>query len=649
MIRNVFVTPPSRRWRRQAVPATYRPRFEVLESRQLLSTNVLTYHNDLLRTGQNLTETTLTPDNVNASGFGMLYSYPVDGQVYAQPLYASGLFIHRVPHNVVFVATEHDSVYAIDADSGTLLWQDSFIDPANGINTFTQSDALGCGQITPEIGITATPVIDPIYNTLGQLKGGRMYVVDQFTQTVNGTKTYHQQLHVLNIKNGHDLLPPVEIQASVINDSGQTVTFAPRFYKERAALTLSNGILYTAWASHCDITPSQGWVIGYDAATLTQVSVFCTAPNGNLDTIWQGDGGLAVDPNDGSLYFETGNGTNILGHGDDYSEAFMKLDANGQTVDDYFIPANFQSLDQSDRDIGSGAPIALPDQPGAYPHLLVGAGKDGRIFLISRDNMGGLNNPPNGPDLIVQELPDGTIGGGSWDTPAYFDAGDPNGPWVYYAGNGDRLKAFQLTNGLFNPMPTSMSPTSFTGNYGATPIVTANGTTNGIVWALQNASGGAILHAYDATNLARELYNSNQNSNDKLGTGVKFTSPIVADGKAFVPGANYLAVFGLLGQSAAGGRGSVHPAAVATTFAASTRPAGAVPADGSALLDGGLGVPAQGGTTSGAVTYALSTSATASGNTEATYTPTIHVGANGNDQLVTAGTDLMVDPLSERT
>src|SRR5262249_15700331 len=163
----------------------------------------------------------------------------------------------------------------------------------------------------------------------------------------------------------------------------------------------------------------------------------------------------AVDPNDGSLYFETGNGTNILGHGDDYSEAFMKLNANGQTVDDYFIPSNFQALDSADRDIGSGAPIVLPDQPGAYPHLLVGAGKDGRSFLINRGGMGGLNNPPDGPDLIVQELPNNTISGGSWDTPAYFDAGDPNGPWVYYGGNGDNLKAFQLTNGLFNPIPTS--------------------------------------------------------------------------------------------------------------------------------------------------------------------------------------------------
>jgi hypothetical protein len=609
----------------------------------------LTYHNDLQRTGQNLTETTLTPDNVNSSSFGKLFSYPMDGQVYAQPLYVSGLLFHRVPHNVVFAATEHDSVYAIDADTGALIWQRSFIDLSNGIDTFKQSDALGCSQIIPEIGITATPVIVPIYNAKGEIRGGDMYVVDQFKQTVNGSTTYHQQLHELNIKTGKDVVAPVEIQASVINDTGHTVTFDPRYYKERAALTLANGVLYTAWASHCDFQPSHGWVIGYDPATLSQVSVFNTSPNGQLDTIWQGDGGLAVDPNDGSLYFETGNGSDITAFGDDYSEAFMKLDANGQTVDDYFIPSNYHALDLADRDIGSGAPIALPDQPGDYPHLLVGAGKDGRIFLMNRDGMGGLNNPPDGPDLIVQELPNNTIGGGSWDTPAYFDAGDPNGPWVYYAGPGDNLKAFQLTNGLFNPTATSKSPSTFSGNYGATPIVSANGMTNGIVWGLQNASGGAILHAYDATNLGRELYNSNQNASDKLGTGVKFTSPIVADGKAFVPGSNYLAVFGLLGTSPAAKSGSVNPASLATTFAGSTTTRGADLAGSSAIVDEGSGVPALGGPVSGTITSVLSVGVTTSTTTETTYAPMKRDATSGGDQLATAGTDVVVDPLSERT
>jgi hypothetical protein len=302
-------------------------------------------------------------------------------------------------------------------------------------------------------------------------------------------------------------------------------------------------------------------VIGYDASSLSQVSVFNTSPNGNLDTIWQGDGGLAVDVN-GNLYFETGNGTDITGHGDDYSEAVMKLDGgDGMTVDDYFIPFNYHALDQADKDLGSGAPIVLPDQPGDHPHLLIASGKEGKIYLIDRDNMGGLNNPPFGPDLVVQSLPN-ALASGSWDTPAYFDGGDPNGPWIYYGGNGDYVKAFQLTNGLLTTSPTSHSPTILSGNYGATPVVSANGTSNGIVWALQNASPVAILHAYDATNLANELYNTNQVASDKLNQGVKFTSPIVADGKVFVPTNGQLTIYGLLD-----GRSIVHATAENASYA----------------------------------------------------------------------------------
>ncbi len=563
----------------------YQPVMERLESRELLSfrpTNVLTYHNDLLRTGDNLTERILKPRNVRAGSFGRLYSYPVDGQIYATPLYMDGLTLpDGSTHNVVFVATEHDSVYAFDANGGGLLWQDSFIDPANGITPFSTSDALGCGQITPEIGITATPVIDP--------DTGIMYVVDQFKQVDNGTTTYHQQLHALDVTSGADVLDPVEIQASVVNDSGNVVNFNPRYYKERAALTLVNGVLYTAWASHCDITPSNGWVIGYDAGSLQQVSVFNTSPNGSLDTIWQGNGGLASDGT--ALYFETGNGTDITQHGDDYSEAFVKLDlSDGQTVDDYFIPSNFHALDQADRDIGSGAPIALPDQPGDHPHLLVGAGKDGRIFLMDRDNMGGLNNPPNGPDLVLQTVPN-ALSGGSWDTPAYFDAGDPNGPFIYYVGNGDHVKAFQLVNGLLTTSPTSQSPTAFSGSYGATPIVTAKGTKHGIVWALENRSNNLTLHAYDATNLANELYNSNQVDSDRMGQGVKFASPSAADGEVFVPTSNSLEIFGLIpaagasryadqvddGSDAAAVNPALTPAVIAGLTDAPGRSSSAVP------------------------------------------------------------------------
>ncbi|HEV3205224.1 MAG TPA: hypothetical protein VGY77_12605, partial [Gemmataceae bacterium] len=448
MIRNAWKSHEASPFKRRSVQNKYRPNLELLETRQLLSTNVLTYHNDQGRTGQNLTEENLTPDNVYAGSFGKLFSYHVDGQVYAQPLYMYGVNLpDGSTHDIVFIATEHDSVYAFDANDPTagdlgngILWQTSFIDPANGITPFSQSDALGCGQISPELGVTATPTIDA--------DNGIMYVVSQTKQVQGSSTTYHQTLHALDLTTGKESLGgPVDIEASVVNDSGQTVPFIPRNYKERAGLTLSNGVLYTAWASHCDAggNSTHGWVIGYDAKSLNQVSVFNTSPNGPLDTIWQGNGSLAVDQ-DGNLYFETGNGYDITHHGDDYSEAFIRLNgSDGQTVDDYFIPYNFQALDQADRDLGSGAPIVLPDQPGDHPHLLVGAGKEGKIYLIDRDNgnMGGLNNPPVGPDLVIQSVPN-ALSGGSWDTPAYWDGADPNGPWIYYVGNGDFVKAFQL-------------------------------------------------------------------------------------------------------------------------------------------------------------------------------------------------------------
>jgi hypothetical protein len=548
----------------------FRPRVEQLEFRQLLSSNVLTYHNDLGRTGQILDETSLTPGNVHVGSFAQSFTYMVQGQVYAQPLYVAGVpYPDGTTHDTVFVATEHDQVYAIDANDGSLIWQRSFL--GAGITPFTTSDAFGCGQISPELGITATPVIDPIYANDGTLLGGNMYVVAQ-TKEVQETTTYHQKLHVLDITTGQDVLPEVEIQASIVNDYGRTVTFNPRYYKERAALTLSSGTLYTAWASHCDhvdsTSRSPGWVIGYDAASLKQVSVFNTAPNGtgsqtsgDLNTIWQGDGGLAVD-SDGNLYLETGNGTGIDVTGRDYSEAVLKLDGgDGQTVDDYFIPFNYRALDQADRDLGSGAPMVLPDRAvnGLHAHLLVGAGKEGKIYLIDRDNMGGLNNPPTGPDLVVQSLPNAITG--SWGTPAYFDAGDPDGPWIYYAGPNDSVKAFQLTGDTLHQ--TSLSAAHMAGNWGATPIVSANNKSDGIVWALSNASGGAILYAFDATNLAVELWDSNMVATDRLGTGVKFTSPIVADGKVFVPGSGYLTVFTLTGAAPS----TSHPRLSARTIA----------------------------------------------------------------------------------
>jgi hypothetical protein len=565
-------TPLGLHSRRRAPYLTYCPVLEQLETRRLLSTSVLTAHNDAARTGANLTETTLTLDNVNASTFGKLYSYPVDGQVYAQPLYMPNVTLpNGSVHNIVYVVTEHDTAYAFDANGGGLLKSVSLIDASQGQAPFTTADAHGCTQITPEIGITGTPVIDPNTN-IG-------YVVDQFRQVQNGVTTYHQQLHAVDVTTGHELPgSPVEIQATF-----GSKTFDPQQYKERPGLLLLNGVVWTTWSSHCDINPAPGWVIGYDAQTLQQVGVFNTAATGNLNTIWQGGGGPAADA-DGNFYVETGNGTHNPAQ-NDFSEAFVKFTPGGDTgvtASDYFSPSNWQSLDNADRDIGSGGPLALPDQPGPYPHELIGAGKDGRIFVLNRDNLGGDGSTDDG--RVIQELPDNTIAGGSWDTPAYFDGGDPNGPWIYYAGNGDKLKAFQLTNGLLSTSPTSQSSASFSGNYGATPSISADGTANGIVWAIQKS--GPVLRAYNAYDLTQELFDSNQGpSSNRLPAVTKFAVPTIADGEVFVGTNNSLEIYGLLPQATvAANKGAALVTAPASTAAPLALPAGTTPVSQSPAL-----------------------------------------------------------------
>jgi hypothetical protein len=513
----------------------YRPTLEALEDRCLLSVNVLTAHDDTNRDGLNAAETILTPADVNSAQFGKLFSVPVDGQVYAQPLYMSGLPIPgQGIHDVVFVATEHDSVYAFDANSGALLWHDSFINPAAGINPEASSNFSG-NAIEPEIGITGTPVIDSATGTL--------YLVAATQETSGPTTNFVQRLHALDVTTGAEKFGgPVVIQASVpgSGDGGTTVTFQAGFQLQRAALLLQGGVVYVAWSSHGDATPVHGWVTGYSASTLQLVTVFNASPNTQLNTIWMSGGGLAADAN-GHVYFVTGNGpVSSTSNGfnpaaGDYAESVLNLaTSGGLSVSDYFTPFNWQFLDSIDADFGSGG-VVLFDQPGAAaPHLLVTTGKEGTIYLINRDNMGQFNA---GSDSVVQELP-GSIGG-SFGSPAYFNN------TIYYGGVGDTLKAFSLTNGLLSTGPTSHSAISF-GYPGTTPSISANGTSNGIVWAIEMGSH-AILHAYDATNLAHELYNSDQaGSRDQLDAAVKFTTPTIADGKVFVGTASQLTVFGLL-------------------------------------------------------------------------------------------------------
>jgi uncharacterized protein (TIGR03437 family) len=495
--------------------------------------SVTTYRNNLARTGANLEERVLTPANVNPGAFGKLFSLPVDGQVYAQPLYLPSLNIPgKGVRNAVFVATEHDSVYAFDADSAAApLWQINFTDAAAGETTVSVADVLGCPSIAPELGITGTPVIDPSTRTL--------YVV---ASTIRNGTFYHR-LHALDAATGAERPgSPVVIDASAPGTgdgfSQTTVQFHPYLYKNRAGLLLLNGIVYTAWTSHCDTGSYHGWLIGYDAADLQPAAIYNDSPNAFQGSLWMGGAAPAADA-DGNIYVISGNGVfdGDTG-GSDLGDSFIKLSsAVGLSIADYFTPFNQLSLSRGDIDLGSSGALLLPDEAGnaTHPHLVVSAGKEGRIYLLDRDQMGHFH--PGSDSQIVQSIA-GAIGplyGGA----AYFNH------TLYFAGAGDSLKAFAISDAHLTTSPISQSPESF-GELGSAPAVSANGSANGIVWVVGSGAGGG-LHAYDASNLANELYNSQMNATrDALGSFVKFSVPTVANGKVYVGTSNSLTVFGLL-------------------------------------------------------------------------------------------------------
>jgi hypothetical protein len=529
--------------------------------------SVTTYHNNNHRDGANLNETILTPANVNSTTFGKLFSYPVDGYVYAQPLYVPNVAITgQGAHNILFIATEHNTVYAFDTDSagagGGLLWKTNFGPSALSVtSTFTNKDfgtrynGGAYTDIKPEVGITGTPVIDTNSETL---------YVDVFTGERNpllGTTNYFHRLHALNIAGGTERsFSPVLVTASVPgtgrDSSGGRMTFNAKQEGQRSALVLAGGIVYVPFAGYADTDPYHGWIIGFNATNLVQLTnyVFNTTPNsttaaygGNAAEggIWMGGGGLGVDDNT-NIFFEVGNGSfNVLNNsgGTEYGDSFIKFSTtNGLAVADYFTPYNQANLALGDQDLGSGGLMLLPDQTGSFPHLLLGAGKEGKIYLINRDqfttNNLHYNATANPPDYVAQSI-SGQIGG-SFDTPAYF-----NGR-IYYAGSSDKLKTFSLTSGVLSGSPVSTGSRSYSFP-GATPSISANGTSNGIVWTLQMGSP-AVLVAGNATNLTTELYNSAQatGNRDKLASGTKFAVPTVADGKVFVGNSNSVSVFGLL-------------------------------------------------------------------------------------------------------
>jgi hypothetical protein len=490
-----------------------------------------------LRTGQNTNETILTPANVNSTKFGKLGEFAVIGKVDAQPLYLSNLSIPGGTKNVLYVATEHGCVYAFDADSigssaSKPIWVTSTELPGE-----VPSDDRNCSQVTPEIGVTSTPVIDR--------KRGAIYVV---AVSKNASGTYIHRIHALDLTSGAELFGgPTVVTASYpgtgAGSSGGTVFFDPSAYNERSGLLEFNGTIYTTWGSHCDQGAYTSWVMAYSADTLKQTAVLNLVPNGSDGGIWMSGAAPGLDAS-GNIYFIVGNGTfdtNLTPSGfpsqHDCGNCFAKISSSAPlSLLDYFTPSNTVAQSNQDLDFGSGGPLLLPDltdASGTTRHLAVGSGKDANIYVLDRDNMGKFNS-----GNIYQLIP-GELSGGEFGKPSYFNN------TVYYGAIGDTLKAFPITNAKLATLPAFQSSTNFA-YPGTTPSISANGNTNGIVWAVENGNGG-VLHAYDATDVGKEFYNSNQASNarDHFADN-KFITPMVANGRVYVGTPTSVAVFGLL-------------------------------------------------------------------------------------------------------
>jgi len=509
--------------------------------------SVTTWHNDLARTGANVQETALTTGNVNINSFGKVFSTTVDGQVYAQPLYLNAVSIGGSTHNVLYIATEHDSVYAIDADSGSIYAQVSLI-PAGGTTVSSSSD-LNCGDLEPEVGITGTPVIDPASNTL--------YVVAK--SKVNGNIV--QYLHALStLTLGEKLGGPVQIQASVPgtakDGNGTTVTFNPILEHQRPGLALENGHVLIAWGAHCDNPPYHGWLMSYNAATLAREAVWNTTPdgepNGSTQTpaggIWMAGAAPAVDAS-GDIYVTSGNG--YWNGTRDYSDSVLKLGPpanNTFPLLDYFTP--FDQGGPGDSDVGSAGLILFPTSSSGA-QLLTQQGKQGTIYMVDRNNLGKdcVNlSPPctTGDPQIPQELRQATPG--VLSSPLYW-----NGR-VYWNAANDFLYSWSVdpASGLLSTSPTSRSTQQWNRTDGSS--LSANGKTNGIVWIMHNTGE---LFAFDATDLTKVLWTNGQapNGRDRAGSAIKFAAPTIVNGKVYVGTANAVVGYGLLSGAGGGGGG----------------------------------------------------------------------------------------------
>jgi hypothetical protein len=452
---------------------------------------VLTYHNDNARDGVNASETILTPANVTSAKFGKIFTFTLDGFSLAQPLYLSHVAVGGSFHNVVYVATEHDTVYAFDADgaSANPLWSKSFINPAAGVTSTPAADLDS--PIQPEIGITSTPVIDG--NT------GTLYVLVETKES----GAYIHRLHALDVTSGAEKFNgPTTIQATVSGTgsaaSGGQITFNPFLQLQRSALLLSGGHIFIAWASYNDTGLYHGWVMAYDAATLQQTAVWNDTPNGIQGGIWMANAGLSAD-GDGNIYVAVGNGSfDANTNGSDYGDSFVKLNltSGGLVVSDSFTPFNQADLENVDNDLGSSGLVLLPDMNGPVTHLAVSGSKEGRIYLVNLDDLGKYQ--PGSDSQIVQSIPNalGLPTGRNTSTAVYWQGN------VYFTGRGDALKQYKITNGQL--ALSAQTPAVY--GYSTSNSLSANGASDGIVWTLE--AGNDILHAFDATNVADMRHDS---------------------------------------------------------------------------------------------------------------------------------------------
>ena len=514
----------------------------------LISGQITTSQYDNARTGANLNETALTPKNVNTNDFGKLFTLYVDGDVYAQPLFLPHLSIPgKGEHDVLLVATERDLVYAFDAAGkpATPLWKVSFTNHTRV--TPVDAESVGCPFISPQVGITSTPVIDP--------QTGTLYVLARTAEIDSaGTRRFWQRLHALEVRTGEEKFgAPVVIRASlkspasgVLGMFSETIGFGALHENPRAALTLANGMVYLTWASSCDVGPYHGWIMAYDARTLRQVGVLNTSPEAAESGIWQSDTGPAVD-SAGNFFVSTGNGkfdANSGGH--NYGDSLLKVATSkrGLSVMDYFTPSEQAELNATDGDLGSGGPLTIPEQPGSRVHLVVVGGKGAVIYVIDCDHMGKF--VPGNNKHAVQTI---KVGGGIMGAPAYW-----NGHLFYFPSN-DVLKDFAVQSGHLSSEPAARGKNKIV-DPGATPSISASGPQNGIVWVLatkgwRSADVPAVLYAYDAKNVANEIYDSDQNrGRDRAGTARRFVSPVVANGRVYVATSGEIDVYGLLSPPA---------------------------------------------------------------------------------------------------